>query len=856
MDGLGPEATGPGCLEFRGPGYESRGISMKGQRPDRTGLEDENTDIHGADRRGPYVRGPGTEFTGMGPEISGPGFEGIGPDGRAHRGQIRGPGPRSGQLNIEGPGLDRRGPVMRGQRPEGPCSSLEGPGPNSRVPGGPDMRRPGLQYSDPNREGPGADRRGPENPHFKPGGNMEGSESDWHGPPIMGERLERTVMEGPGPEMMCPRGPDFGDPNFESGCPGILCPEPVRHKPGCSGSMEPGPERRHPNMEGLGPVRRISGGPDFRGPGIRQKGPTSEGLRPRRDNWGGVDFGGSEPIQERQDIVGQGADRTGRNLRGSRPIRGGIRELRPDTSSLNRGDKWKGTNFRGSAHDRRGTDIEEQWSDVRGPNMESVGNERECSGDDWIRYDNRGPGPIPPQEGPGEQVEEHSWEDPCEEWRDPESRGPRFTHENAVQFPEPLRGRGDDWSGPVCRGPGPVHGDEDIVFPGPGRGGPGNGWRGSQRGGAEPNRRERGPFFSGERDPDNQSQGCSRRGPHVGEPGSDIRGGHIENVWIQPDLRGNMRRPGMKGRGAPEMNACPNRRDFEMEGLDRRVPRGPDSRFTGPENRNSNFEAPVTDERFSHCGGLASERLGVDEESPRLGRQHDFRRGRRGAGMRRPGLAKTDRGPSERLDIRHGHRRWDTHTEGPTSDRRAPEMDPGLELKDDMHSRGPASPHFNSPHLLDRSHDHRDPHSATYNETLGPTQNRGGNSRPSFDKLQNQHTVKPQRHRAALLPTPTGIIRFQNHTINNPDVLSPKRKGVGHPTKGRWSRDRELIKGQRQTQETSPAGKKSTADDKNKGEGEGKKEVSNVTGKQDTCLENKTNDSMERDGNKSNVKSS
>uniref|UniRef100_A0A8C3A511 Uncharacterized protein n=2 Tax=Cyclopterus lumpus TaxID=8103 RepID=A0A8C3A511_CYCLU len=871
MDGLRPDRRGPGGPEFRGPGCENRVPSLKGQRPDRRGLGDQTPDIHGADMKGPYVRGPGTDFTGMRPERTGPGIEGPGPDGRGQRGpHIRGLGPESGQPNIEGPGPDRRDPVIEGPRPEGPGSSIDGLGSNRRVPGGPDMRRPELQYSDPNREGPGADRRGPEGPHFRgpePGRrplNMEGPESDWRGPPIRGARPERTVMEGPGPDRKRPRGPDFRGLGCESRGRDIDGPGPGKQEPVGSGFREPVPERRGPDMESLGPECRRSGGPDFRGPGIRQK-----GIRPRRDDWEGADLSGSEP---RHDIEGQGADRIGRHLRGSRPIRGGIRIPQPDISSLNHGDRWNEPDFRVSALDRRGTDTEEQWSDGRGPNMESVGNERECSGNDWKIHGNRGPGPI--QEGLGEQVQVHSRHGSCGEWRGPESRGPRFIQKRpTMPFPGPLRGPGDDWSGPVCRGPGPIEGDQDIVCPGPGRGGPGNGRREPERGGAGSNRRGRGPFFSVERDPDNQGQGCDRRGPNMGEPGSDMRGEHIGNDWMQPDSRATMRRGGY--RGSPDLiNSCPNRSDFEVEGLDRRGPRGPDSRYSGPVNRNSNIEGPGTDEGFSDCGGFGSERQGVDIESPRTGRpgfEHDFRRGSRRPAMRRLGPGKTDiRGAPESSNIRHGHEWRDTNTEGPRSDRRHPDMGPGLDsrefepaMKDDMQgsnirgpgcdSRGPdmtSSPHFNSPHLVDSSQGPRDPHSATYNGPLGPTQSRGGNSCPSFDNVQNQHAVKPQRPRAALLPTPTeGLIRFPNHMINNPDVPSPKRKKIDHPADRTWSRGRsvsreqELIKGQ----EKSPAGNMSTPGNEKIGDGEQKKEVGNKTGKQDTCVETKTNESIDSD---------
>uniref|UniRef100_A0A8C9XCM8 Death inducer-obliterator 1 n=2 Tax=Sander lucioperca TaxID=283035 RepID=A0A8C9XCM8_SANLU len=879
-----PDNRAPDGPDFRGPGCERRGPHIKGQVPDRRGPGDQNT----------YLMGPGPDFTGLGPERTGSGIEGPGPHSREQgRPHFRGPGPKSGQTNIEGPGPDTGGRDIRGPRPERPGSSMQGPGPNRRVPGGPDIRRPGLHHSGPNREGPGPDRRTPEmegtgNSRSFPGGPLfrgpeterrppdrEGPESDRRGPHFREVRPEITVMEGPGPDRKHPRGPDFRGPGCLSRGPDIEGPWPGRQEPGSSDFREPGPERRGPDMEGPEPDWRRSGGPDFRGPGSRQKAPNTEGLRHRRDDWEGADFGGSEPIQESPVIEGQGPDRTGRNLRGPRPTRGNIR--------------GSGPNFRGSAPDRRATDTEEQWSEGIGPNMEAQGNERECSGDDWKIHGNRGSGPI--QEGPGQQVQEHSRQGPRREWRGPESRGPRPIQERpTMPFLGPLRAPADDWSGPGVRGPGPVHGDPDMVCPGPGRGRPGNGWNEPDRGDAGPNRRGPGPIFSGEREPDNRGQGRDRRGLGMREPVSDMRGGpDMGNDWRQPDIRGNMRGTNMEGpgarSGAPDSMICPNGRGFEMEGLDRRVPRGPDFRHQGPENRNSNIEGPGTDGRFSNCGGLGSERQSVDMESPGTGRQgfeHDFRRRSRGPDIRRLGPGKTDiRGPApESSDLRHGPGRWDTNMEGPGSDRRGPDMmGRGLDSRGYEHDmegsdirgpgcdgRGPnmtASPHFNITNQVTRCQGPSDPNSAPCNGPLGPAQNSGGSSCPGFDNLQNQQAVKLHRHRAALLPTPTeGLIRFPNRMINNPDVFSLKRKQIGHPPDREWSRgrpvsrERELVKGQRQEQEKSPAGKISTPVDASTGGGEGKKEVGNETDKQGACVETKTKQIMGSDENKSNAQPS
>lgn len=857
FQGQGPERRGQGVPDLRRPGCENRGPFMQVQEPDGREPGDQNTGGLGPDRRGPYIRGPGSDLTGLGSEQTGPGMEGPGPgQGGPH---FRGSGLERGHTNMEGPEPDGRGPGFRRPKRERTGSGLNCPGPNRRGPGGPNIRRPGLQHSSSNIEGPVPDRRGPGGPNFRgpgpekrppdmeatannrcfPGGqqfrvpeperrppDMEGQESHSRGPHFIGVRPERTVLEGPGPHRKGLRGPDFRGPGCESRGPDIEGPEPDRQEPGGSCFRELDPERRGPDMDDPGTDRRRSGGPNLRGQGIRQKGPNV-GLRHKRDDWGGADFLRSESVHESSDTEGPGPGRIGRNVKGPGPIRKNIRGPGPDISSLNWGDGWKGPDFRGSAPGRRGTGTEEQWSDGRGPNMEAVEIERECSGNDWKRHGNRGPGSA--WEGPDEQVQEHGRQGPPMEWRGPGSRGPKPIHERPnMRFPGPLRGPGDDWSGSQCRGPGPVQEDPDMVFSVPGSGGPGNEWGEPDRRGAEPNRWEPGPFFRGERDPVNGGQGQDRRGPHMRGPGSDMRGGlDMGNDWRQPDFRDNMREPNMDGpganRGGPDMmNSCPNRRGFEMEGLDRRGPRGPQLRHSGPENRNSNIEGPGTVEEFSDFGGLGSERRGVDMESPGTDRKgfDDFRWERKGPDMRRLGPDKMDmRGSApENPDLRHGPGRWDTITEGPGLDSRGSE---------------PESPHFSSHHVA-RFQGSGDPHSRRYGGPFGPAQISGGNSCPG----QNQQAVKPQRHKAALLPTPTeGLIRFPNRVINRPDVFSLKRKQTGHPTVREWSRGRpvshkrEFVKGHRQEQDKSPAGKTSIPVVAATSGGEEKKKEGNETNK-------------------------
>uniref|UniRef100_A0A671UU60 Death inducer-obliterator 1 n=2 Tax=Sparus aurata TaxID=8175 RepID=A0A671UU60_SPAAU len=705
-----PDRRGPGGPNFSGPGHERRGRTMDSQEPDRRGPR--GPDFHGqvSERRDQVMDGPGHNKRGQGgPDIGVPGCDWRGPPMQGQGPDRRG----SGDLNTGGLGPGKREPYMRGPRPDfkvlGPDQTgpnMEGPGPHTGGHGEPHIRDLGPEIGHPDMEGPRLDRRGLD---------------------IRGQRLERPdfSIEGLGPNRRGPGGPNMRRPGLQHPGPNVEGPVPDRR----------GPES--PSFRRLGPDRRP---PDMEGPESHRRGP----------HWGGADFGGSEPIQEIPDREGPEPDRIGRNLCPG-PMRRTIRGPEPDMTTFSQGERWNGPDFRGSAPDSRGTDTEQQWSDERGLNMEGIGNERACAGDNWRRHG---------------------------------------------------------------RGRGPVRDHPDMVCPGPSREGSGNEWREPERGGNGPNRWGPGQFFRGVRDVDNREQGHDREELDIREPGSDIRGGpDMINDSGQHEFRGNMRGPNMEVQGPHRegqgfLNSCPNRRGFEIEGVDRRRPRGPESRHQG---------FPGTDGRFSDCEGLGSERQGVDMESPGALRQgfDDFRRERRGSDMRRLRPDKPGMRGSTPESLRHR-----LFSEGPELDSRGSE---------------PSSPHFNSPHQVARFHGPSNPHSAQYSGPPGPAQNSGG---PGFDTPQNQHEVKPQRHRGALLPTPTeGLIRFPNRVMSNPGVFSPKQKQVSHSVDRKWSRgrtvsrERELVKGQKQQQEKSPAGKKSASVVACPGGGEGIKEVCNEADK-------------------------
>ena len=819
----GPDRNGPGGADFREPMPESRHLSMEHPGPDRRSfpMEHPGPDIRrpggpdfrgpGSDRRLPVMeapradkRGPGgPDFSGPGPDRIGLSIVGQGPDRKVLEHEKRGPAleaPRSdrrgpGGPNFSRPGHERRGRTMDSQEPDrrGPGGPdfhgqiserrgqiMDGPGYNKRGQGGPDIGEPGCDWRGPPLQGQGPDRRGSGDPNT--GGLGPGKREPYvRGPrpdfKVLGPEQTGPNMEGPGPRTgghgephLRDLGPEIGHANMEGPRldrrgldirgQRLERPEfsieglgPNRRGPGGPNMRRPGLQHPGPNVEGPVPDRRGPESPSFRRPGPDRRPPDMEGPESHRrgPHWGGSDFGGSEPIQEIPDREGSEPDRIGRNLcPGS--MRRTVRGPNPDMTTFSQGERWKGPDFRGSSPDRRGTDTEQQWSDGRGLNMEGIGNERECSGDNWRRHG---------------------------------------------------------------RGRGPVRDHPDMVCPVPSREGSGNEWREPERGGKGPNRWGPGQFFRGERDVDNREQGHDREGLDIREPGSDLRGGpDIRYDSGQHDFRGNMRGPNTEGQGPHRggrgfMNSCPNRRGFEIEGLDRRRPRGPELRHQG---------FPGTDGRFSDCEGLGSERQGVDMESPGTLRQgfDDFRRERRSSDMRRLRPNKPDMRGSTPESLRHG-----PFAEGPGLDSRGSE---------------PSSPHFNSLHQVARFQGPSNPHSAHYSGPPGPAQNSGG---PGFDGPQNQHEVKPQRHRGALLPTPTeGLIRFPNRVMSNPGVFSPKQKQVGHSVDRKWSRgrtvsrERELVKGQRQQQEKSPAGKKSTSVVACPGGGEGIKEVCNEADKQ------------------------
>ncbi|XP_047445529.1 uncharacterized protein LOC125010755 isoform X2 [Mugil cephalus] len=675
-----PDMRGPRGPDFCGPGSNRRSLSMDGPGSQGSGG-------HDSDRRGPYMGGAELDYVRLGSERTGPDMEGPGPHSRGHGGPHWDCGTESGHPNMAGMGPGRRGPDLIEPWMERPGSGMDIPMLSRKGPVGSKMVRPGPQHAGPPIMGQEADCRFTEGPAFTESRPDRGPpaiaspHSDRRGPQFGGMGADRPV---PGVQWPIRKGPDCRGSGCESRGPDPEGPGPDRKEQG--GSIfrgGPGSVSRGPDLEGLGPDRRRPGVPDFRGTGIKHQGPNIEGPHyDRRDDWRG-----SESIQEIPNLEVPGSVGTRQNFKGSRSTR---RDPR-------------GPDFRGFAPETRGMDTDDKWSDRKGPIMESLEIERGCPGDDWESYRGNS-GPI--QEGPGKLGQEHNRQGPHNNWRGPENRETKPIQERRNR-PFPTSGPGDDWNGPGCRGPGPIQGDPDMVFPAPMKRGDG------------------GPFCRGERGPNKRGQGYGRgQGRKLGP---DMQG----NDERQPDFKGSMRGPNMEGPGVhrsdPDlMYSHPNRREYEMEGLDRRGPGGPDLGPPGLGNRNSNIGGPGCDGRVSDYGDLGPE-MRVDMGLPGQGFEHEFRKERRGSKIRR--------------------------------------LDPN---KSDVYS---------------------DPYLTPADRSRGPDAHNGGKPFPDFDNPQNQKTAKPQRHRGALLPTPTeGLIRFPNQQFGHPTDTGQSR---GRP----WNRQSGSFRG-------------------------------------------------------------
>lgn len=872
--GLAPENQGQGhgmrglpSPDLRAPCTESGGPDMINLGTDRKGPEGQVAWGHAPERRGPSAEGPRVDRREIvTPNIWGQGLEkdyvfDECPDLTDKRGPAIGDWRESGIPNFRESGHERKGPFMDNEETEkeplGPVFqelehenkglTINRQGPDRRGPldsdiigSGYEKRGPSFDRRGPNRIGPGDENSGLMSPnwrrsyiddlrhersgqqmeglehqnrgrrglHFRGPGpesgnqNIEGQDIGVRGLDFRGPWFEGQVMEGLGPNKTNARGSYFRGGVDEQGPPDMVETENNSSFPGGPRFRGPKQERRR-SEEGqqascFRPVhleRTIRGqgsGPkdlDFRSPdtmvpepdrhqpkGFRKLGSERQGLYLEGS---GPDWGRSNCLNFRDANIGQniegtpgievpGLERTGHSMRGPRQMRRKIRGRGKDIRSLNQGDRWKST------------DTVDQWSDKKGPYMET-GNELENSADNWKRHGNI---------DPDEYDQDLSSQGPHGDWRGPVSWGPGLLHEESN-----MRFSGqDDWSRPGCQDPPPIQDNPDMMYPGPSRGGPGNEWKGPDIGISGPDRRGPGTFFRRTRDPDNGGQchdrvGLGTRGLEMGKRSLNHRGG--------PDVR-----------------------EFEVEGLHKTFMRSSDSRHPGSENKTFNVESPGSMGSFPYCRGLGSESFGPGRKEF----DHDFRGESRGPDLR-PGSWNANATTSDPgLDSRGLEKPMKSDVQasdirGPGRAIREPDMrhrKPGQ--RGQTERSHPSLRHFHKQglHNLDNSHQvarfqsPSEQHSAPFNRP--PASNSGGKPFPSFDSPQNEQGVKPQKHRAALLPTPTeGLIHFPN----SPDVFRQKQEQMGHSAERKWSRGRPAIhrrnmfKG-RQEQEKSHASKINT----------------------------------------------
>ncbi|XP_015239036.1 PREDICTED: death-inducer obliterator 1 isoform X2 [Cyprinodon variegatus] len=784
-----PKRSGPGCPDFMGQRLNKR------MWPERTG-----PDIlgPGIDRRVPNMGGPVNAWRGRGGPIlrlSGPEKRDLSMEVAEHhsRGQdnpeFRQPGHTKGSPAMENTGSQSRasgGPFFPGQGPESRCSSIQGPVPDRRGPSldcqnsdwegsmghencGPGSERKGtyLGAAEPlrieegkerNIRGRGRGRIGPqaygEDWHIRdswperaaPNIKQENSRSPPRGSSFRCPEQERTTSEMGGlqPDRnmshleernridmggvpTCGMGQKFyRRPDHERRVADYGGQVPDRQNPRGTNFRKPVPAKPYSGIEDQKPNWRESSGPDFEGP--RQEEVNTEGLGYEREN----EWVESEPIQDFHDYEISDNDRRGRSFRPPRLMRRNVR--RPGPNSRGTGPNWRGGAFEGKRSDRRGPGFED-WG--RGGS----------SGDIWDNSEDRSFANF--QDGSDEQVEESHRQDDYTEWEDAQDS------EN-VQFPV----SGDDWDGPAFSAPGSAQDNTDLDYPGPNGEGEGHEW-------TEPDGEGSGVFFRGRGSTCNRRQNWGRvRGR--GRGSAMQRHENMEDDWRHQDFKGNMRGhdvgiPRTPRGGFNLRRSHPNRRPFKRGGPNLRCPK--------PGYRNFN-EFPESDGRALDFGEQATERHGVDGDHLRTdyqGFEHEFKRVRRGPVMRQQGPGNTEiTGMSP-------------NNMGPREDRRDTnsERGPGWREQEQRHRGQPTSREGRGPHQQNTDTHEGPP--APFKRPPGPFTTRGGKSIRDFDTPQQQ-AAQPQRHRGALLPTPSECPLPQPNTMmKSRDDSTDKTPQFGPP---------------------------------------------------------------------------
>lgn len=665
---LQPEWEGSRCPEFRGtapdcvgtqlrspgsermmPGTNTRVPPMTDLRPERFGPAGPNF------RRPEPLKGPFPEPENVAASNDWPVHERFqltnnqrGPD--FHREE------RKRKAALVGPGRNNKrqcSPDSRGGNWRD--TSMQGQGPNSRIPGDqntfglgprPHTGPPGLHYSGADMEAADFERKGQEGhtfrgpaperretefertgrgfpekqqlrlpmPERRPLG-MDSQGFDIRGPPL-NVRPDTAPIEVPVDDRELTE-PDFRGSDFEDRGPDFRGLKPDSQQANAR-YRESQAERRGPDMEGTERNWRRSGP---LGHGNRRKSLNNRAPRHEKDQWEGSPLGVSEPILGSHDPGGFGPGKTVHNSRTLGPIGRHFRGPGPNMSTLDQEEVWQREDFGSAIPNRTVPHVEDRWPNVRGPKHEAVENKGMCPIKELPRHGTRGPRPF--FEGPHE-FQQHIREEPPLDWREPEDRVPQALQERPNMHE---RGPGEDWGVSNI----PFRNDSDMECPGSRGRQLGNKWREPPRQLAGPNRLGHETFFRGTR-------------------------------------------------GVEHVNSAPNKGEFEMEDIHQGDLRR--MGFVGPErkNSNSNTEGPGTE-------------------------------GRQGPDMRRLMHERASRfnGPNQGVRF-----------QGPT---------------------GSNPPQFSGPNVLSQNSEICD----------------------GF--------VKPHKHRGSLLPTPKGVMRFPNRTLNNSKIF-------------------------------------------------------------------------------------
>lgn len=663
-----------------------------------------------------------------------PEFRGTAPD--CVRTPLRGPG-----LERMMPGTNTRVPTMTDLRPE------------RFEPGGPNFRGPEpINCPFPGPENIAASNDWPVHERFQSANDQRGP--DFH----REERKRKAALVGPGRNNKRQSSPDSRGGNWRD-----------------TSMQGQGPNRRGPgdqNTFGLGP--RPHTGP----PGLHYSGADMEAIDFERKGQEGHTFRGLAPERRETEF-----ERTGRGFPEKQQLRLPMPERRPlgmDSQGFN--NRGPPLNVRTDTTpivvpmddreltepDFRGSDFEDRGPDFRGPEPDS----QQAS----ARYRE----PQAGRRGPDQQGPERNWR-----------RSGHLGQGNRRKFlnDRGLRHEKDQWEGPHLSVSEPILGGHDPDGFGPGttvQNPRASGPVGRHNRGPGPNMSPLDQEDMWERE-DFGSAIPNRTVPRVEEQWPNVRGpehGAVENKGICPEKE--WPRHGTEGprpffEGPREFQQHSREESpSDWREPENRVPKAiqerPNMHERGPGGHWGVSNVPFRNDPDMECPGPRGRQLGNKWREPnrepagpnRLG-HGTFFRGTRGGEHVNSALNKRE---FEMEDIHQGDPRRmefvgpecknsNSNSDGPgTKPRQGPDMRRLMPERASQRFNGPnqgvrfqgptgSNPQFSGPRMLSQNSEICD----------------------SFIKHHNQETMEPQKHRGSLLPTPKGVMRFPNRTLNNSKVF-------------------------------------------------------------------------------------